>query len=258
MAYDINVALERLEKNLQNLQSAKEQVESTVSANAELQKIVSGYVTSVNSILKETLLLKQEVNTMKSQKMVEIKEAVNLIEKLGGEIIGSFRNDSKETLRAFDTENGKLSQAITELQHFQAKLEKSIEVSSSVHAKLDKTSKEVLGLQSAQHESFASAAKQLENETQDLAQNISDASQSLSEQLSAIKAEIEKNNTLGRDTYVLCRQLNRDVSQAQSSIDNLQTLMAEQYKANLKNININRWILIAGIVLLVALYFLIK
>ena len=82
MAYDINVALERLEKNLQNLQSAKEQVESTVSASAELQKIVSGYVASVKSVLEETILLKEEVATMKSQKIVEIKEAVDLVENV--------------------------------------------------------------------------------------------------------------------------------------------------------------------------------
>ena len=80
MAYDINVALERLEKNLQNLQSAKEQVESTVNSNAELQKIVNDYVTSVKSVLEETLLLKEEVATMKSEKIVEVKEAVDLVE----------------------------------------------------------------------------------------------------------------------------------------------------------------------------------
>ena len=99
MAYDINVALERLEKNLQNLQSAKEQVESTVNSNAELQKIVNDYVTSVKSVLEETLLLKEEVATMKSEKIVEVKEAVDLVEKLCSDIIGSFRNDTKESLR---------------------------------------------------------------------------------------------------------------------------------------------------------------
>ncbi|MCI6644133.1 MAG: hypothetical protein MSH18_08055 [Bacteroidales bacterium] len=258
MAYDINVALERLEKNLQNLQSAKEQVESTVSANAELQKIVSGYVASVKSILEDTLLLKQEVATMKSQKIVEVKEAVDLVEKLCSDIIGSFRNDTKESLRAFNTENGKLSQAITELQRFQIKLEKSIEVSSSVDTKLDKTSQEVLGLQSTQNENFASAAKQLESEMEELAQSISNESQSLSEQLSAIKEQIEKIDALGRDTQALCNQIDSNVSQIQASIEGLQTLMAEQHEETLKNININRWILIAGIVVLATLHFLVK
>lgn len=258
MAYDINVALERLEKNLQNLQSAKEQVKSTVNSNAELQKIVNDYVTSVKSVLEETLLLKEEVATMKSEKIVEVKEAVDLVEKLCSDIIGSFRNDTKESLRAFDTENSKLSQAITELQRFQIKLEKSIEVSSIVNTKLDKTSKEVLGLQSTQNKSFASAAKHVESEMQDLAQSISTESKSLSEQLSAIKEKIEKIDTLGRDTQVLCSQIDKNVSQVQASIEAVQTLITEQHKDTLKNININRWILIAGIVVLVAMRFFIK
>lgn len=258
MAYDINVALERLEKNLQNLQSAKEQVESTVSASAELQKIVSGYVASVKSVLEETILLKEEVATMKSQKIVEIKEAVDLVEKLCGHIIGSFKNDTKETLRAFDTQNGKLSEAITELQCFQVKLEKSIEVSSSVDTKLDRTSKEVLGLQSAQNKNFASAAKQLESEMEKLDQSFSNASQSLSERLSAIKKNIEKNDALGRDMQNLCSQIDSNVSQIQASIEGLQTLMEEQHKESLKNININRWVLIVGIVVLASMHFWVK
>ena len=37
MPYDINAALERLEKNLQNLDSARKQVENTVNASNNLR-----------------------------------------------------------------------------------------------------------------------------------------------------------------------------------------------------------------------------
>ena len=40
MAYDINLALERLEKNLQDINSAKEQVEDTINASSQLQNVV--------------------------------------------------------------------------------------------------------------------------------------------------------------------------------------------------------------------------
>ena len=93
---------------------------------------------------------------------------------------------------------------------------------------------------------------------QDLAQSISTESKSLSEQLSAIKEKIEKIDTLGRDTQVLCSQIDKNVSQVQASIEAVQTLITEQHKDTLKNININRWILIAGIVVLVAMRFFIK
>lgn len=43
----INKALGQLEKDLQEINSARSQVESTVKASTELQKVVSDYVSSV-------------------------------------------------------------------------------------------------------------------------------------------------------------------------------------------------------------------
>ncbi len=258
MAYDINVALERLEKNLQNLQSAKEQVESTVSANAELQKIVSGYVASVNSILEETLQLKQEVTTMKSQKIVEIKEAVELVEKLCNDITRSFKNDTKETLRVFDTENSKLSQAIVELHNFQTKLEKSIEVSSSVDTKLDKTSKEVLILQSTQKENFDTVAQQLEEQMKALVQKINETSQALTEQLIGLDTFLKEIELLDKDIQTKCNQIVQTVNDTYIAVENLNKCITEQHIANMKAINLNRWIFVGGIILLTILHIVIK
>ena len=70
----------------------------------------------------------------------------------------------------------------------------------------------------------------VESEMQDLAQSISTESKSLSEQLSAIKEKIEKIDTLGRDTQVLCSQIDKNVSQVQASIEAVQTLITEQHK----------------------------
>ena len=50
MPYEINSALERLEQNLKDLDSAKKQVEATVSASDKLQQVVSGYVKSLVSV----------------------------------------------------------------------------------------------------------------------------------------------------------------------------------------------------------------
>ncbi len=45
----INKALGQLEKDLQKINSARCQVESTVKASTELQKVVSDYVSSVHA-----------------------------------------------------------------------------------------------------------------------------------------------------------------------------------------------------------------
>ena len=49
MAYDINEALLRLETNLKNLDSARKQVEMTVSESQNLQHIVENYVSAISN-----------------------------------------------------------------------------------------------------------------------------------------------------------------------------------------------------------------
>lgn len=46
-----NQALMQLEKDLQSINTAREQVESTVKASTELQKVVGEYVTSVKKLV---------------------------------------------------------------------------------------------------------------------------------------------------------------------------------------------------------------
>ena len=58
MPYDINTALERLEKNLQNLDSAREQVENTVNASNDLRQIVRDYIGIFRKKLTVCLLIR--------------------------------------------------------------------------------------------------------------------------------------------------------------------------------------------------------
>ena len=53
-------------------------------------------------------------------------------------------------------------------------------------------------------------------------------------------------------------ELHRAVTKAQMTIEDLGKQISEQHVTNPKNININRWILIIGILLIAALQFVIK
>ncbi|MDY4250431.1 hypothetical protein [Bacteroides pyogenes] len=258
MAYDINVALERLEKNLQDLASAKEQVENTVNASVQLQRVVDDYVTSVNAILQETIRLKEEISEMKNQKVAEVKKAMELINNSCTEIIYSFKKGTNETLYEFNAENDKLAKAITCLQDFQAKLEHSIEISTSVDLKLNETSKNVISLQNKQNEGFIKVAEQSEREMKELAKSISDTSDSSKEQFSAIQALLKKIEMLNKDIQVKCNQIDQTSSRTYSTVEDLAKQIAEQHQASLKNIKINRWIVIVGIITLAALHFIVK
>src|SRR5574344_2112837 len=53
MAYDINATLERLEQGINEIDSARMQVQNTVLASNELQATVAGYVSSINKFVGE-------------------------------------------------------------------------------------------------------------------------------------------------------------------------------------------------------------
>ena len=53
-------------------------------------------------------------------------------------------------------------------------------------------------------------------------------------------------------------ELNRAITKNQRDIEELCKQISDQHADNLKNININRWMLIAGILILAALQFIIK
>ena len=152
MAYDINLALERLEKNLQDINSAKEQVEDTINASSQLQNVVNGYVTSVNTVLQETILLKEEIGKMKNQKVTEVKEAVAAIEASCTAIISAFKEDTSSILADLSSENDRLTKSNEFLRVFQTKLEQSIEITSVLKTKQDKVSADVLSIHNSQQE----------------------------------------------------------------------------------------------------------
>ena len=139
MAYDINVALERLEKNLQDISSAKQQVEDTVNASSQLQNVVNNYVASINDVLQETLRLKEEIGKMGNQKVTEIKEAVTAIEANCNTIIAEFKKDTSDILADFISQNNKLAKSSEVLNTFKKRLEQSIDMSSDLITKLEHT-----------------------------------------------------------------------------------------------------------------------
>ena len=74
MAHDINSALERLEANLQNIDSARQQVENTVAASNALQVEVREYTSTINEMcgkVKETASQFESKTKVSLQKFVE-------------------------------------------------------------------------------------------------------------------------------------------------------------------------------------------
>ena len=233
MAYDINLALERLEKNLQDINSAKKQVEDTINASSQLQNVVNGYVTSVNTVLQETILLKEEIGKMKNQKVTEVKEAVAAIEASCTAIISTFKEDTSSILADLSSENDRLTKSNEFLRVFQTKLEQSIEITSVLKTKQDKVSADVLSIHNSQQEATENISKQYDQLSQRMDTSITVLTDSMDKKFGKFSKQTE--------------ELHRAVTKIQMTIEDLGKQISEQHVTNLKNININRWILIIGI-----------
>ena len=244
MAYDINLALERLEKNLQDINSAKEQVEDTINASSQLQNVVNGYVASVNAVLQETILLKEEIAKMRDQKVTEIKEAVTSIEASCNTIIAEFKKNSSSILTDFVSQNDRLAKSNEELSAFQTKLEQSIEITSGLKTRQDEISADVHSIHNKLQESTENISKQYGQLSQKVDADMTMLTNSMSKEFSRLSERTE--------------ELNRAITKSQRVIEELCKQISDQHADNLKNININRWMLIAGILILAALQFIIK
>lgn len=143
MAYDINKALERLEKNLCDVDSARKQVEKTVACSTDLQNIVNGYVASLDSLVQDIEQLINDLTNYKSLKTTELETSIKKIEDACERTMDSFNKmvaDSsvnfKKKLNAqvedLVTENNKLSNEINRLDENQEPLEKAISVSNEL------------------------------------------------------------------------------------------------------------------------------
>lgn len=244
MAYDINLALERLEKNLQDINSAKEQIEDTINASSQLQNVVNGYVASVNAVLQETILLKEEIAKMRVKKVTEIKEAVTSIEASCNTIIAEFKKNSSSILTDFVSQNDRLAKSNEELSAFQTKLEQSIEITSGLKTRQDEISADVHSIHNKLQESTENISKQYGQLSQKVDADMTMLTNSMSKEFSRLSERTE--------------ELNRAITKNQRDIEELCKQISDQHADNLKNININRWMLIAGILILAALQFIIK
>ena len=239
MAYDVNASLERLEKNLQDISSAREQVQNTVKASSELQGVVKSYVDNINSILEETILLREELGKIKLQNISEAQDAVSAIESSCASVVDSFRNDVSGVLSEFSSENKKIAKTRNELNAFQKKLEESIVISSELKVELEQTSNNLQSIQHSQEKGFDGISKQSEKDLEKLNQSIELLSKGTEQQFTRMSDRIRALDRIVTDNQVILAYLKQEVTQSQKLV--------------IENLEINRLIFMVGMIILILL-----
>ena len=105
---NINDMLSRMEATLQNVDSAREQVENTVDASNALMNVVAGYADSVKSIYSELQKWEKDLQQMQSADKKAAQESVTLMRSSCQDIIGNVRTSLSTEMDKFAAMNAEM------------------------------------------------------------------------------------------------------------------------------------------------------
>lgn len=270
MAYDINATLERLEQNLMQLDSARKQVETTVQASEELQNAVAGYVSSINSLVKEIKEWEKQLARAQVGISEEVQKSVDKMTSACEKITSNFTSSVDASLQKFTEQNNLLSERVKELSVLREEIKTTTKEIQTIKESLAAISKDLKESQKGQDDVIASIKQKVD----DLPSNIKEHADSITEKMNQWNQELKKliddttptiksietkvdavNNTVN-GIQTSCNTIKSATDNINNEIKNLQNELATSSEATSKAININRWIIIAGIIILAALHFI--
>lgn len=163
MNYDINNSLENLEKNLQKVDSAREQVEETVNAYAQLQGKVGvctncfqTLASNVEELISSTKEHRNAISSDLNLSLVSIKEACDDINKAFddscGKAILNFDAKATNSVNLLNGSVDSLKEQINSLDGVEKSLTISMEKISSLKTNIEDIAKSLDSSQSSQDE----------------------------------------------------------------------------------------------------------
>ena len=274
MAYDINAALERLEKNLSEVESAKKQVEETIATSESLQQIIGRYSDSLVELNKEITKFIAEVHNYQSLKTSELDTAIKKIMTSCEAVISKFNVDVKsstdafnakfsEAITKFGSENNKLAEQVTKLSSLHGTLKDATSEIKEIERKLDEIAKNLKDSQAEQDRtldniksSIDALPAKIKSQIDEVINTINVQANDLENKADEIKTsaataiqELDTIISVLSETKSLCNGIKSDIAELKKSMDSGLTEVRSA-------INVNRWILIIGLIALVALHFI--
>ena len=269
MAYDINATLERLEQNLKQLNSAREQVQKTVRASNELQVTVAGYVASIKELVGEIIEWEKQLKGAQVDSSEEMQNILSELKTFSDKITGTFASSVESSLKKFSEQNTLLEKRVKDLSTLREEIKSSTKEIQSIKETLSDISKDLTDSQKKQDETlehinqqvselpgtikgYADGIKEHANSLKD------DFNRLLGETYSIILAIDKKMDTMTQTAATLQTTSNgiqRSCDNIKSTVDNIKSDILSSNNAIKKSISINRWILIAGVIILIVLHF---
>lgn len=259
----INQTLAQLEKDLQEINSAKNQVEKTVKASTELMNVVGEYVSSVKALCVCLQAWESELRIREGSLSHEYEEAISRVNSTCTEIISSFggivektsddfKSKTSSTLEKFTEQNKILTEHVQDLNALKNEIKKATSEIQTVKESLSQISKDLKESQESQ-DAVLNDLKQKSDEIIGKADGIAEKIKSLHEKADSINSKLSQVNSLSHEVKTACEQIH---STLKSSSESLLKTLETSKNDTAKNININRWIIIAAFIILLIIHFI--
>ncbi len=259
----INQTLAQLEKDLQEINSAKNQVEKTVKASTELMNVVGEYVSSVKALCVGLQAWESELRIREGSLSREYEEAISRVNSTCTEIISSFgsivenasddfKSKTSSTLEQFTEQNKILTEHVQDLNALKDEIKNATSEIQKLKELLSQIYKDLKESQESQ-DAVLNDIKQKSDEIIGKADGIAEKIESLQEKAGNINSQLSQVNSLSHEIKTVSEQIHSTLKLSTESI--LNTLEASKNETA-KNININRWIIIAAFIILLIIHFI--
>lgn len=263
MPYDINATLERLVKNLKDLDSARKQVENTVNASNELRQAVSDYVESITYLRNEIMEWEEQLKQSQVDLSAEVQNAFTTLKASCDTISTGFKSSTDKTLSRFSEQNTILTERVNELNTLRQELKSAMSDITIVKDTLTKMTMVLTESQQGQDQALtniigkvAALPVTVKGYTDDVVQQMEERNRAFSQKfevtISKADAALQKLDSITG----ACSKVQTTCDNIKGSVDDVKNAVTALNDSLSKSININRWILIAGIIILAILHFI--
>ena len=276
MPYDINSALQRLEQNLSDLTSAREQVMNTVQASNKLQETVAEYVSSIETLCSQLRRWDSDLGERESSLSHEIGNMISQLTSSCSQIVASFNNSVVETTSTFSNkteaeiskfveQNDKLAERVQEMNAFRNAIKKATGEIQTIKEALQQISNDLIDSQDGQDavlNEIKEKVNAISTSTSNIIQTLANLNQSLDTGFSNIDAKADTFISDIANLSNLCQSIQSATTSLGNSLkeatSQLEGKINETKESITKAASINRWLIIAGIIILAILQFIIK
>lgn len=273
MAYDINAALENLERNLSEVSSAKTQVDETIATSKKMQQVIGQYSDSLSSLNDEVAAFVAEVRNFQGIESTKLESAVNDLSSSCQSIIAKFNEEVRkstdtfnvkfvETVAKFGAENNRLAEQVAKIASVKHNLDKTTNEVTEINRKVDTLANDLKDSQSMQDVTLDNIKSNIEVLPVPLKAHIDIVEERITNKISELKNTADEVNNKAALAIQKLDNIISSIAQAttigkniQSDIANLKESIGSELTAMRSAINVNRWITIIGIIILMALHF---